>query len=203
MVWVVNDQTVNGSETGTSFRQALHAIECGFNLHDTMIYKKINYIPLTHNRYEQCFEFMFVFSKGRPKTFNPIMVECINGGKVESYGNLRRNLLDKKQAMRVEEGISYKPTKEKKIHANMFEYSCGTGDQTGHPAVFPMKLAKDHIVSWSNEGDMVFDPFLGSGTTRIAAYDTNRNFMGAEISKEYFNAEEKRFQEHTAQTRMF
>ena len=76
VVWVVGDATVNGSETGTSFRQALRFMEIGFRLHDTMIYEKENYIPLTHNRYEQCFEYMFVFSKGTPKTFHPKLIPC-------------------------------------------------------------------------------------------------------------------------------
>ena len=50
VVWVVGDATIKGSETGTSFKQALWAMECGFRLHDTMIYAKNNYMPLTHNR---------------------------------------------------------------------------------------------------------------------------------------------------------
>lgn len=203
VVWVVNDQTVDGSESGTSFRQALYAMECGFNLHDTMIYRKINYVPLTHNRYEQCFEFMFVLSKGKPKTFNPIMIDCVGAGKIESYGKMRRRSLDKSQAMRTPDLTTYKATGEKKIHPNVFEYSCGTGEKTGHPAVFPFALARDHIISWSNEGDTILDPFLGSGTTRIAAYDLRRNFIGYEISKEYFDKQEERFARHTAQLNLF
>lgn len=203
VVWVVNDQTVDGSESGTSFRQALYAMECGFNLHDTMIYRKINYVPLTHNRYEQCFEFMFVLSKGKPKTFNPIMIDCVGAGKIESYGKMRRRSLDNNQAMRAPDLTTYKATKEKKIHPNAFEYSCGTGEKTGHPAVFPFYLARDQIISWSNEGDTVLDPFLGSGTTRIAAHDLKRDFIGYEISKEYFDKQEERFARHTAQLNLF
>lgn len=98
VVWVVSDATIDGSETGTSFRQALFFMECGFRLHDTMLFKKQNYIPLTHNRYEQAFEYMFCLSKGRPKTFNPIKVECKNASKVESYGSERRRQIDVNQA---------------------------------------------------------------------------------------------------------
>ena len=105
VIWVVGDSTINGSESLTSFKQALHFVDIGFNLHDTMIYQKINYIPLTHNRYEQSFEYMFCFSKGTPKTFNPIMIPCKNAGKIESYGSFRRSSLDRNQAMRAPEGL--------------------------------------------------------------------------------------------------
>lgn len=125
MVWVVGDSTSNGTESGTSFKQALYFKEIGLNLHDTMIYQKINYIPLTHNRYEQCFEYMFVLSKGKPKTFNPILIPCKNAGKIESYGSERRKLIDNKQAMRSPNGISYKATKEFKYHSNIFSYTVG------------------------------------------------------------------------------
>ena len=101
VIWVVGDQTKNGSESGTSFKQALYFKEVGFKLHDTMIYKKINYVPLNHKRFEQCWEYMFCFSKGKPKTFNPILVPCKNAGKVEKYGGDRRTLLDKNQAIKI------------------------------------------------------------------------------------------------------
>ena len=184
VVWVVNDAVENGSETGTSFRQALFFMEIGFRLHDTMIYQKQNYIPLTHNRYEQAFEYMFVFSKGRPKTFNPIKVECKNAGKVESYGSERRRVIDNKQAMRSPEGKVFMATHETKYHSNIFEYACGI-ERTGHPAPFPNLLARDQITSWSNEGDIVFDPFMGSGTTAYVARALGRHYLGFEISPDY------------------
>ena len=186
VVWVVADQTNNGTESLTSFKQALYFKEIGFNVHDTEIYQKANYIPLTHNRYEQSFEYMFVFSKSKPKTFNPIMIPCKNAGKLESYGSGRRSQLDKNQAMRAPEGISYKATKAEKIHPNIFTYTCG-GEKTGHPAVFPNQLAKDNILTWSNTGDIVLDPMCGSGTTLIEAVKTDRHYIGFEISEEYFN----------------
>ena len=184
VVWVVGDATIDGSETGTSFRQALFFMEIGFRLHDTMIYQKQNYIPLTHNRYEQAFEYMFVFSKGRPKTFNPIKVECKNAGKVESYGSERRRVIDDKQAMRSPEGKVFMATHETKYHSNIFEYACGI-ERTGHPAPFPNLLARDHINSWSNEGDLVLDPFMGSGTTAMVARALGRHYLGFEISDKY------------------
>lgn len=194
VIWVVNDSVINGSESGTSFKQALYFKDIGFRLHDTMIFQKLNYIPLTHNRYEQTFEYMFCFSKGRPKTFNPIKVPCKNAGKIETYGGKRRRILDENQAMRNPEEVSYKATKDTKYHPNVFAYTVG-GQKTGHPAVFPDKLAEDQIISWSNENDMVFDPFMGSGTTGKMAILNNRNFIGIEKVNKYFDISLKRITE--------
>ena len=130
VIWVVNDSVINGSESGTSFKQALYFKDIGFNLHDTMIFQKANYIPLTHNRYEQSFEYMFCLTKGKPKTFNPIRIPCKNAGKIESYGIGRRSLLDKNQAMRAPDGITYMATKTTKYHPNIFTYTLG-GERSG------------------------------------------------------------------------
>ena len=182
IVWVVGDATLNGSETGTSFRQALYFKEIGLNLHDTMIYNKENYTPLTHNRYEQCFEYMFVFSKGKPRVFNPIKIDCKFGGKVEKY---RKTQTDKKQAIRPRVDDEYRVTSDLKIHPNIFTYTCGQV-RSGHPAAFPDGLARDMILSWSNEGDTVLDPFMGSGTTGRFANALGRDFIGIEIVPRYF-----------------
>jgi len=163
-VWVVGDATIKGSETGTSFKQALFFKEVGFNLHDTMIYQKVNHVPLTHNRYEQSFEFMFILCKGKPKTFNPIMIPCKQAGKVEKYGLERRQNYEPKRSMRLYDKIEFKATKKTKIAPNIFAYTIGR-EKTGHPAPFPQALANDHITTWSNEFDLVYDPFMGSGTT--------------------------------------
>lgn len=192
VVWVVGDATINGSETGTSFRQALYFKEIGFNLHDTMIYAKNNPIPQNHNRYEQCFEYMFVLSKGKPKTFNPILENTKNNGKLFNWGG-RKTLMDKKQCRR-DRDDDYIIVNENKISKNIFYYSIGS-KSTGHPAVFPEKLANDHIFSWSNEGDLVFDCFMGSGTTGKMAVLNNRKFIGIEKVKEYFDISEKRINE--------
>lgn len=194
VIWVVGDSTVNGSETGTSFKQALYFKEIGFRLHDTMLYQKANYIPLTHNRYEQTFEYMFCLSKGKPKTFNPIRIPCKNAGKVELYGSSRRGSLDEKQAMRTPEGAYYLATKDTKYHPNIFTYSVG-GQKTGHPAAFPDKLAEDQIVTWSNPNDIVFDPFMGSGTTGKMAIINERNFIGIEKVEKYYKIAEDRINE--------
>lgn len=192
IVWVVADATIKGSETGTSFKQALYFKELGLNLHDTMIYAKNNPIPQNHNRYEQCFEYMFVFSKGKPNTFNPLKEDTKNSGKVFNWGN-RKSVLDKNQCRR-DRGEDNLVCKDKKIKKNIFYYSIG-GGKTGHPAVFPLQLATDHILSWSNENDIVLDPFMGSGTTGVACVNTKRNFIGIEIDKEYYDIAKNRLKE--------
>jgi len=188
-VWIVGDATIKGSETGTSFKQALYFKEIGFNLHDTMIYRKINYIPLTHNRYEQEFEYMFILSKGKPKTFNPIKIPTKLGGK--TYNPKRPRDYDNHSIRHNRtETLTYKM---EKIKGNIFDYIVGAGnDRTNHSATFPEKLAEDHILSWSNEGDTILDPMAGSGTTLIMAKKNNRNYIGIEISQEYIEIINKR-----------
>lgn len=200
VVWIVSDQSVNGSETGTSFKQALYAKECGFFLHDTMIWRKDTFAFPDENRYYPIFEYMFVFSKGKPKTTNLIMDrENIHAGK-KHHGSERQKdgLLKRRSSLK-----GNRVTMEIGRRYNVWDISSEKNNTTGHPAVFPYRLAADHIRSWSNEGDTVLDPFLGSGTTRIAAYDLNRKFIGYEISKEYFDKQEERFAAHTAQQSLF
>jgi len=182
VVWVVGDSTKKGSESLTSFKQAIYFKEIGFNVHDTMIYKKKNPIPLTHNRYEQCFEYMFVFSKGKPKTFNPIKEECIYAEKDMVKSRTFYQTKDSKTSI----GNKNKKISKFKIIQNIFEYSLFGGKKKfNHPAKFPEQLASDHIISWSNENDIVYDCFMGSGTTAKMAKVNNRNYIGSEISEEY------------------
>lgn len=184
VVWVVGDATIKGSESGTSFKQALWAKECGFNLHDTMIYKKQNYTPLTHNRYEQEWEFMFIFSKGKPKTFNPIKIPCKYAGQ-KTWGDPNMYKDNSGNLTRVKQST----IGSTKIKGNIFEYLVGS-TQTGkinHPAPFPENLAHDHIISWSNHDDTVFDPFTGSGTTGKMAVLLERKFIGTEMDANYFD----------------
>lgn len=180
VVWVVGDATIKGSETGTSFRQALYFKEIGFNLHDTMIYEKAQACFGSNNCYLQAFEYMFVFSKGKPRTLNFIRDrENIRSG-VESMGNGGLKA-DGTKPERIKKEMS-KFGKRK----NIWKYGVG-GGKIDHPAVFPERLASDHIISWSNENDVVFDPFMGSGTTGKMAKLNNRKFMGIEKVEEYFN----------------
>jgi len=182
VVWVVGDATIKGSETGSSLEQALAFKKMGFNLHDTMIFKKNQYPPKTHNRYEQQFEYMFVFSAGKPSTVNHILVESILAGKKKSRKELKT---DKSKAIRSRREAT--TVANHKIKGNIWSYNIGVDKTGSHPAPFPEKLARDHIISWSNEGDIVFDPFMGSGTTGKMAATLGRKFIGIEIDQEYFN----------------
>ena len=193
VVWIVADATINGSETGTSFKQALFFKEIGFNIHDTMIYAKQNPVPYNHNRYNPQFEYMFIFSKGKPKTFNALREPKKTNGKC---GNFRYPDGSLKPAHTLNKDNT-------KLKNNIWFYIVGTASgnkEFKHPASFPEKLAKDHILSWSNKGDLVLDPMCGSGTTCKLALLNNRNFIGIEISKEYCEIAKKRVKEHSQQS---
>jgi DNA modification methylase len=181
VVWIVDDATVKGSETLTSFKQALFFKNIGFNVHDTMIYQT-NKPPMNDNRYQKEFEFMFIFSKGKPKTFNPIMVETLVKGVLNKGGNRKVN------GEKMKRGIENR-TGETKVKGNIWYLprSSKSGDEYSrkHPATFPEQLANDHIISWSNENDLIYDSFMGSGTTAKMCILNNRNWVGSEISKEY------------------
>ena len=195
VVWVVGDATVNGSETGTSFRQALYFMDCGFNLHDTMIYEKTQACFDSNLCYLQSFEYMFVFSKGKPKTINFIRDRKNVRSGIESMcvSGLSK---DGKKSDR-----HYKEMKEYGKRKNIWCYGVG-GGKTGHPAVFPEQLANDHIISWSNEGDTVLDCFMGSGTTGKMAVLNNRHFIGIELDEGYFNIAKKRIEEAQEQIKI-
>ena len=207
VVWVVNDATVNGSESGTSFKQALYFKEIGFNLHDTMIYAA-NKVPLTHNRYEQMFEYMFVLSKGKPKTFNGLKVKTEFSGTIKKMSYETGSTSEKKSSYRSGMDRQY-TVNPQKYRSNIWWYSVGSGASTNdeiafkHPAIFPEKLAADHIISWSNERDIIYDPFSGSGSTLKMAHIYNRNWIGSEISLEYCNIIKKRLDTYIRQTKLF
>jgi site-specific DNA-methyltransferase (adenine-specific) len=184
VVWVVGDATIKGSETGTSFRQALYAKEIGFNLHDTMIWAKdsFNHDP-RNKRYKQYIEYMFIFSKGKPNTYNEIKdVASKNAGKTVTSskrnpdGSIRR----------------YGKVTISDFQARSNIWKIRQETRSKHPAPFPEKLAKDHILSWSNEGDTVLDCFMGSGTTGVACKNLNRKFIGIEKDETYFKIAQDR-----------
>lgn len=189
IVWVVGDAVIKGSETGSSFRQALYFMELGFKLHDTMIYEKNgSSFPARRdgNRYSQLFEYMFVFSKGKPKTSNLI---CDKANRWAGYTHFGKGSIRNKKGELVERNI--KPIPEFSPRNNIWKYNTGKNYSTKdkiafqHPAIFPEKLAGDHILTWTNEGDVVFDPMAGSGTTPKMALINGRNYVGIEISKDY------------------
>ena len=212
VVWVVGDKTVNGSEELIPYKQCLYFQSIGFNVWDTMIYQK-EFCPFPANvRYNQQFEFMFVFSKGKVKTFNPIKeskskkeVEKILKGQInvasKSYrsktGETNRADSDDRMLKRLQKSV----TCTEKTMGNVWKinagYMVGSKDKIAfeHPATFPEELAEKHIISWSNEGDLIFDPFMGSGTTAKMARLNNRNYIGFEISPEYCDIAEKRLEQ--------
>ena len=194
VVWVVADGTNDkGGETGTSFRQALYFQSLGFNIHDTMIYEKNGCAFPSQNRYYQVFEYMFVFSKGKPKTVNLLKDRKNKWAGTSGWG---------KQSHRNEDGVLIECenhiTPDVGVRFNIWKINNGKGFTTKdenafqHPAMFPEKLAEDHIISWSNEGDVVLDPFMGSGTTGKMAYLNKRNWIGCEINEEYCKIIEER-----------
>lgn len=181
VVWVVGDATIKGSETGTSFKQALFAMECGFNLHDTMIYEKESTGARGSNKaYWSGFEYMFIFSKGRLDTFNPIK-DRVN----KSFGRIISGTNRLKDGSTSDHWAKGKIVGEHSKRTNVWLISEGYR-QSNHPAVFPLKLATDHILSWSNEGCSVLDPFMGSGTTGVACVNTGRKFIGIELDPSYY-----------------
>lgn len=190
VVWVVGDATVKGSETGTSFKQALFFKEVGFNLHDTMIWNKGSFAFPSKTCYHQVFEYMFVLSKGKPKTMNFICdrKNLYLGSRGASGRNKDGNRREGTSEVRSEYGKRF----------NIWNYPIGGGHTATdeyahqHPAVFPESLVADHIRSWSDEGDLVFDPFMGSGTTAKMAKALERNYLGFEVSKDYCEIAKKR-----------
>ena len=201
VVWVVGDATINGSETGTSFRQALFFKDCGFNLHDTMIWEKQTFTATgaLKTRYAQVFEYMFVFSKGKLKTFNPIKDRETKGVR-KKHGTIRQvNGTTRKQS-----SIGKIYTDKYAQRFNVWKINTEVSNSNRfHPAQFSEQLANDHIISWSNEGDLVYDCFMGSGTTAKMSILNNRNFIGSELSSEYVKIAEKRIASQLAQTPLF
>ncbi len=184
VVWVVADSTINGSETGSSFRQALAFMAAGFNLHDTMIWKKAGVAFPDKIRYYANFEYMFVLTKGKPKSVHLIADKpnIYAGARVSGTERQGDGSTVPLSAVKRGENRQIKPYG---VRFNVWEVTEEKNNKTGHPAVFPIALAHDHIISWSNPGDVVLDPFMGSGTTAVACIKTGRNYIGFEISAEY------------------
>lgn len=198
VVWNVNDPTIDGSESLASCYQKIYFRKVGFRIHDTMIYRKKSYLPKNHRRYEQTFEYVFVFSKGNPKTFNPILENTKYAGKINSGNKREKGPGEDKLVALWGAG---KPYKDTKIKGNIWTYPTGWMHSykeeylKGHSAIFPEQLATDHILSWSNEGDIVYDPFMGSGTVAKVCKLLNRKYIGSEISEEYCKISERRVRE--------
>lgn len=195
VVWIVGDKVEKGSKTLTSFEQALFAKSIGFDIYDVIIYEKTSPSPPHKRRYFNSFEYMFILSKGKPNTVN-LLKDRLNKTSGRNTGKITRRELDGSLTMKKSIEIQ-----EYGIRTNVWIYDVGNNKSTKdkiafkHPAIFPEKLAEDHILSWSNEGDVVLDPFAGSGTTAKMSILNNRQYLGFEISKEYYDIAETRIQE--------
>lgn len=194
VVWVVNDGTdKNGSKTGNSLKQCLYFKECGFNIHDYMFYEKNGCNFPSTNRYYQVIEFMFILSKGKPKTVNLIKDRKNNWA---GYGNWGKKT-SRSNSDELKETESH-ITPDYGARFNIWRFNTGKGFSTKddiafkHPAIFPEKLARDHILSWSKVGDIVLDPFVGSGTTIKMAKIHHRNYIGIDVNKEYIKLSKER-----------
>lgn len=193
VVWVVGDKIKNGNRSLTSFKQALYFQSIGFNVHDSMIYAKKNTPFMRSNAYTNAYEHMFVFSKGKPNTFNPIREPTTRHGMEMLVANKKADAKNNKVL---------KELKKEKTKNNIWYYAVGLGGTTndkeafGHPAMYPEQLAQDHILSWSNEGDVVFDPMCGAGTTCKMAMLNNRNYIGVDVSEEYIEIAQKRIDKY-------
>ena len=194
IMWNVNDATVDGSETGSSFRQALHFKDvCGLRLHDTMIYEKTGIAFASGAksvRYSQAFEYCFILSKGKPKTVNIIMDKPNKWAGTTSWGKARSR--KKTGELDIREHKT-NPIKEFGARNNIWRIkNCGGFGQSNkesykHPATMPEELARGHIQTWTNEGDLVLDPFMGSGTTAQVSLEEKRHFIGFEIDDTYYS----------------
>ncbi len=196
VVWVVGDAVKAGSETATSFKHVIKFMNSGFLLHDTMIFEKnTSSFPArkTGNRYTQIFEYMFVFSHGKPKTAKLI---CDKENKWAGWTNWGKQTKRKKDVL--VEVPDLKPVPKLSPRNNIWKYTVSGGfghkDKSAyeHPATFPQKLAEDHISTWTEKGDVVLDPMCGSGTTCIAAKKLDRKYIGIDINKNYTKLSERR-----------
>lgn len=200
IVWIMDDATENGSKTGTSFKQALYFKEVGFNIHDVMIWSKDTFSFPDATRYRNTFEYMFIFSKGKPKTINLISDKKNKWANTKVHGTSRNvdgSLMTKSNHNKTnvaEYGVRFNvwdnPTEK---NSDIFK----------HPAMFPERLIYDHIISWSNEDDLIYDCFMGSGTTGKMALYSKRNFIGSEISQEYYKIGTNRINEFKSQLTLF
>ena len=191
VVWVVGDR-INGGRTLTSFDHAFIFRDAGFTVYDAMIFKKRNTPFMRKRAYTNCYDFMFVFSKGTPATFNPLRSPSVRSG------------LAPLPYLKGTDGINRKTERElseHKVRTNIWSYAVGRNGTTAdmyafkHPAMFPENLARDHILSWSDPGDLVFDPMCGAGTTCKMAKATGRRWLGVDVSREYTTIARRRVRE--------
>ena len=201
-VWIVGERVKDG-RTCSSFEQGLAFRDMGFRMHDLMVYQKLNTPFMRKNAYTQAHELMFVLSKGAPTTFNPLTCPTKQTGvRMTVYGRGADGDNSKRRPVKYA---------ARKTRTNVWAYATGLSNTTrdkfcfgpdGHPAMFPEALARDHILSWSNPGDLVLDPMCGAGTTLKMASLHDRRWVGIEISHDYAGLAERRVKGAAAQSRM-
>ena len=156
-----------------------------------MIWNKGNFTAVGALKltYAPVFEYMFIFTKNRIATFTPI-----KDRRNKCFGELFHNTVRQKNG-EIKDGCGkgVKKVQEFGQRHNIWEiHPEKDNNKRLHPAIFPEKLANDHIISWSNEGDTVLDCFMGSGTTGVACKNLNRNFIGIEKDETYFKIAQDR-----------
>jgi len=200
IVWIVSDSIINGSESGTSFRQALYFKEIGFNIHDTMIWSKDTFSFPDKTRYRNTFEYMFVLSKNKINTINLINDRKNKWSNTKVHGTSR----NKDGSLFIKSNNNKTKVSQYGVRFNVWEQSVEKNSDTfKHPAMFPEKLINDHILSWSNKGDLIYDCFMGSGTTAKMSIINKRNFIGSEISSDYCEIANKRINDIKSKLTLF
>lgn len=201
VVWVTGDAKIKGSETGSSFKQALFAMSCGFLLHDTMIWQKSTFsaVGALRTQYAPVFDYMFVFSKGIPRTFNPIKDRPNKHAGTKHHGTVRQGDGTVKAVIGA---ATDKTIADFGQRFNVWQINEEKVLNKEHPAVYPVAIPNDHIISWSKPGDLVLDPFMGSGTTGVACQNTGRRFIGIERNPEYFSIAKGRIEGNFHESRL-
>jgi len=196
VVWVVGDKTENGGKSLTSFKQALYFQEIGFKMFDVIIYEKTGAAPPHPGRYFNTYEYMFILTKGKPKTVNILKDKKNLWAGCQTYGVITRREKDGSLTKKERKTIN-----DFGVRTNIWRYANGKGFAAKekisheHPAIFPEKLAEDHILSWSNENDVVLDIFGGSGTTAKMSIANKRHFIYFEAVEKYCEVALKRIEE--------
>ncbi len=197
VVWVVQEQIIDGSESGETSRQRLAFANIGFRLHHTMVMGKLGGIQFSSNRYGRPLEYAFILSKGPPRYFNPLRDRPNKeAGRVKVFLNRNRD-------------GSFAPVKRTQVHpyglrGSIWFYPTGKNNSAKedyafeHPALMPEQMAEDDILSWTKVGDLVFNPFAGAGTALKMALLNHRSYLGFEINPKYVEIARRRLREAEA-----
>lgn len=201
---VIQDQTKNFGKTLTSFKTIIDWCDnIGFKLFECVIYRKHGSEGAWWtNRFRVDHEYMPIFLKGeKPQYFNKenLKVPSIHGGKVMTGSGSRRT--DGKTNARVT-----RPINTMKCRGTIWNYlMAGDKDpiKRQHPAPFPDQIPLDFIECFCPPGGVVLDPFMGSGSTAVAAKKLNRKYIGFDTSEEYIKIAHARLRNTETQLKVF